>query len=96
MTDKEKLEEVTLTDLHQIFVDETNILISLSIDRALRKIIKLYSDNYIPRGEGKKKQIKVYTDAINVARDWKQTTGINNDYYITLTQLEGLIKLNSL
>ena len=37
-------------------------------------------------------KIDVYTNAINIARENNQTVGEKNDYYITIAQLEFLIK----
>lgn len=34
---------------------------------------------------------QIYTDAITLSRSNKQTVGENNDYYITLQQLEALL-----
>ena len=35
--------------------------------------------------------MEVYTDSIKIARDTKQTVGENNDYYITLEQLNNIL-----
>lgn len=38
------------------------------------------------------KLLELYINATELSRDAKQTVGENNDYYITLEQLEALIK----
>jgi len=37
--------------------------------------------------------IKIYSNAINVAREGKQMVGEDNDYYITITQLQHLLRM---
>lgn len=37
-------------------------------------------------------EIELYTKAIQLARQLKQTVGEKNDYYITIAQLEALLQ----
>ena len=35
---------------------------------------------------------EIYSEAIKISREGQQTTGEKNDYFITLAQLEAIIK----